>query len=1201
MNKARKLSSSARVRRKGIACASAVSLALAGAIVVPAVPGGFQVSSANAQTAPPLDFVRVFNQTKDDANDWHAKVQFTGPGTVTSARIIFEPKDGTTTEPGTAGSLPATGTYQVVKTTRSGPEVLGTVTGTVKESSWQGLPVYELAVDFTSNPNIGSINISGNTDFIDIVAVGQAGNYPIAGGAGQSQNTYAYLNDYAADNLNIDGEPNGGRDLLKAEEDKTKCVIDVTRRNVGVSTWIAESYYDSGDGSNPQGKPRNDRRNYTVLQYRVDGVQGAEAFEPIGYTDWVYNALAYNPADGYLYAISQNRPLNGNSAYDRTKQQDGSRPQGHLLRISPNTGDVADLGRIAPIGPNYDGDVSGGMTNGTFDLDGNLIFANNSASGSGDVYKINFNGGSATQLSEPAHDVDSQTITASYEPHGVLRSANDWAYYGFENKSYIWSLNSENGRRYLNRTNVNDSNDVKRIDVTGISTPTGQRLPDAVYGNAWTYANGNLGFSANNVNGSGYAFQLALDDAFGSNPRVGLVSVETVPVSINNDATSNAFTVAEYEKAGVDLGVEKTLEMVDGQPKWTIKVTNNSDCASSGFTLRDLISGDLSNVTVSTDDDGWSRSTAEGGNLNWAHGPLGRKQSTSLVVEADVAEGKCAINKVSVIGNEPDPKGENNADAAGDCDPALSIKKYINGHDAQDTDTTDWPEIFPGKTVEIKYVVKNTGTGKVTDIKLTDLVGEGEKASKIQGLINAQLKDVAPFDLEGGAEEPISIQIELPEDIGSDSYEHRNSATAEGNFDPNNQEFPTFNGGDGEVGYDPFPQTVPARKVKSDPDEANAYFRSTPPVVENPQFAVEKLSNQSAINLERNEDGKYAYSAEYTIIVRNDGKGDGEHAAIYDVPLRGVGFELNSVKVDGQDAQLQNGRYKIADGAALAAGESKQYTVTVAGTISDAAANNLPAAYGQCKADGTDLTKDSGLVNVVNMDGDSDGPDNNIVCTPVELRRLNIEKRIDGREEAVVKPGEPMDIWYRVRNTGNVTLHDVKLSDNVQENNKALQEEITKQLNGQDTFDLEPGEIRDVHISVKAPEGEHVNEARADVPPTTIPPVTLPHTTVPGKPVPVSYTHLRAHETPGLGDVYKRQSRRRSPSRSTSTATTMAPPSRRARTWRSSTAWSTRAACLSTASASSTRSPRPPISRACRRQSTPSWRRSRRSSWSRAA
>ena len=857
-------------------------------------------------------------------------------------------------------------------------------------------------------------------------------------------------------------------------------------------------------------------RNHTVLQYRVDGTQGAEAFKPISSSKWVYNGLAYNPADGYLYAVSQDRPLNdGDQSGLNNNPKDPKYPAGYLLRISPETGGVAKLGKIAPAGDagSFSKDINSGITNGAFDRAGNYIFSNNSVNGSGDIYTIKFEGGSGTELSLPVTSPDDTQIQAVRRQHDPLINANDWAYY-FEtrsedgrtyietprDKSFIWSLNSSDGRVYLHRTDVSTGN-VLKLDVTGISTPTGQKLePGVTYGNAWTYSNGNLGFSANQKN---LAYQLSIQDPFGTHPRVGLISVEQVPTSYNNDATSNAFTVAEFEKAGVDLGVEKTLEMVDGHPKWTIKVTNNSPCASSGFTVRDLISGDLSNVKVSTEDSGWTQSTAErGDSLNWVHGPLGAEQSTSLVVEADVADGKCAINKVSVIGNEPDPVSENDVAAAGDCDPALSIKKYINGKDAQDADRDNWPEIFPGDTVNIKYVVKNTGSGEVTGIKLEDIVDKGENPSKIQDLIKKELEKVKIFSLEGSQETEIPINFRMPESIGSDTYEHRNYAKAAGVFDPNAQDFPTFNGGDDEVGFDPFPQTLPARKVESEPDEANAYFRPTPPVVENPQFSVEKLSNQSAINLERNQDGKYAYTAEYTIIVRNDGKGDGEHAAIYDVPLRGVGFELDSVQVDGQDAQLQNGRYKIADSAALAAGESKTFTVTVSGTISDAAAGNLPAAYGQCDATGADATKNSGLLNVVNMDGDSDGPDNNIVCTPVELRRLNIEKRIDGREEAIVKPNEPMDIWYRVRNTGNVTLHDVKLSDNVQENNDALQQEITKQLNGQDTFDLEPGEIRDVHISVKAPEGEHVNEARADVPPTTIPPVTLPHTTVPGKPVP---------------------------------------------------------------------------------------------------
>lgn len=80
-------------------------------------------------------------------------------------------------------------------------------------------------------------------------------------------------------------------------------------------------------------------------------------------------------------------------------------------------------------------------------------------------------------------------------------------------------------------------------------------------------------------------------------------------------------------------------------------------------------------------------------------------------------------------------------------------------------------------------------------------------------------------------------------------------------------------------------------------------------------------------------------------------------------------------------------------------GEYKDYRVVVNGTVTDQAANALPAAVGQCDAvTPQNPGAGSGLVNVVTMEGDSDGPANNIVCEPVELRRLNIEKRIDGRE-----------------------------------------------------------------------------------------------------------------------------------------------------------------------------------------------------------
>ncbi|MGV0373147.1 DUF6923 family protein [Corynebacterium pilbarense] len=704
-------------------------------------------------------------------------------------------------------------------------------------------------------------------------------------------------------------------------------------------------------------------------------------------------------------------------------------------------------------------------------------------------------------------------------------NANDWAFEGLKQNKYIWSVSDDepwaNGER-LQTPDGALGKGTQRLwrtdtttgvtdfwDINELKTPAGDTIDPGIYGNAWTYGNGDLGFSNNNT---GTAYRIALKNSEGPRDEVeiALVSKERVPHSYNNDAATNAYTISELEKAGVDLEVSKKLKKVDGKWEWTIEVTNNSPCASSGFAIRDLIGGNLSEVDVVPVSDGWtSQKTAKDGTLNWTHGPLkGNNEETAILrVTAGRSTEECAVNRASVIGNENDPNPNNDSAADGDCDPQLEIKKYIGPFDeskspadhdpldAQDADT-DWPTIESGQPVLIRYVVTNTGSGTISDISLSDVVDTSADKDRLQQDIDDALGKQEKFSLSPDESKTVNIVVKAP---AADSDDHRNEATADGVLDPRDGDFRRPPEGE----FDPFDEKPV--KIRSKTDEANALIRkedTPPPVVENPQFSVEKLSNQSAINLERNQDGKYAYTAEYTIIVRNDGKGDGKHAAIYDEPLRGAGFELNSVKVDGKDAQLEDDGYKIADGAALAAGKSKTFTVTVSGTISDAAAGNLPAAYGQCDATGADATTNSGLLNVVNMDGDSDGPDNNIVCTPVELRRLNIEKRIDGRGEAVVKPGEPMDIWYRVRNTGNVTLHDVKLSDNVQENNKALQEEITKQLNGQDTFDLEPGEIRDVHISVKAPEGEHVNEARADVPPTTIPPVTLPHTTVPGKPVP---------------------------------------------------------------------------------------------------
>lgn len=73
---------------------------------------------------------------------------------------------------------------------------------------------------------------------------------------------------------------------------------------------------------------------------------GRENYKPIGQpSKWVYNALAYNTEDKWLYAVSQIADAKGGAnAYHYCY------PMGHLLQIDPSNGNVYNLGPI--VGPN---------------------------------------------------------------------------------------------------------------------------------------------------------------------------------------------------------------------------------------------------------------------------------------------------------------------------------------------------------------------------------------------------------------------------------------------------------------------------------------------------------------------------------------------------------------------------------------------------------------------------------------------------------------------------------------------------------------------------------------------------------------------------------------------------------------------------------------------------------------------------------
>lgn len=115
------------------------------------------------------------------------------------------------------------------------------------------------------------------------------------------------------------------------------------------------------------------------------------------------------------------------------------------------------------------------------------------------------------------------------------------------------------------------------------------------------------------------------------------------------------------------------------------------------------------------------------------------------------------------------------------------------------------------------------------------------------------------------------------------------------------------------------------------------------------------------------------------------------------------------------------------------------------------------------------------------------------------------------QDAAPVKPGDDMQLRYTVTNTGSVELAGVDVVDKVTRLDEGDAAAFTNEINAAlaevgRNLSLEPGESKTITVTVKAPEGYHVNEAIATAPPvvteetvvSSVPGTTGPSTTNPG-------------------------------------------------------------------------------------------------------
>lgn len=467
-------------------------------------------------------------------------------------------------------------------------------------------------------------------------------------------------------------------------------------------------------------EPKNRFRYKSQLWYQPAG--GGDYIRIGAETGWVYNALAYNPQDNWLYAISQTRNGTG------TENEDPCFPSSHLLQINPLTGEVFDLGFVASrqnrrSSAFEDKDRYGGVNAGVILADGTYVVSNSSISGTRNLYKV-----AIPSVTSVGTTAERTNIKSYSEDYAVTAQAD----------GFIWGIRSAASRypNQLERINIRTGR-VNSIGISSLTTESGEAFPRGKnWGKSWTYGNGNLGFGTGSDGANTTSIQLQV-----KNPTAPLSLSNIKLIAVNNNAPASFNTDgASYLGSPVtpDLKVEKTFNgITNRKANWKIRVTNEGKGGSSGFTLNDNLPNGYTVADIKRDIT--VADTTRGGiprvvdyNVSKNHGNQGNDQIQVLV--GSVPEGRevtisvmatlptraieqCVANTVTITPNESDPVVNNNVSTA-DCGlefekKAIDIRGTEEGIEVEDGQVMKGLGGEDYRTVRFDLIVKNPGVAEL--------------------------------------------------------------------------------------------------------------------------------------------------------------------------------------------------------------------------------------------------------------------------------------------------------------------------------------------------------------------------------------------------------------------------------------------------------------------------------------------------------
>ncbi|OFO99191.1 prealbumin-like fold domain-containing protein [Corynebacterium sp. HMSC034H07] len=362
---------------------------------------------------------------------------------------------------------------------------------------------------------------------------------------------------------------------------KEECQDPVTSRQPKRDLTPAE-FADGSPVYVVTSEPKDLRRDTSILSRQVN--QGRD-FRQVGEsTPWVYNALAFDSSDNWLYAVSQIRGQNGDPCY----------PAGNLLQINPATGEVYNLGPI----------LKAGSTGTPFEKSGDRDLLN------AGVYTSEgfFVGNTSTSGSRHLYKVDVDKVTAQRVLGSQKSYSEDWAVLPQAQK-YMWGFQSkaQAGDKLILERFDTQTGDIRTWDLTGIKTLDGRTIsnPSASWGKAWTYSNGNLGFGSGSANANQLGFELKITNPDDDSPKFELVNImNNLPASFNTDAASDLVPPPPALQSNIAVKKQRSeTKVVDGEVRtfWTISVENTTDNASSGGTFWEYLPTDTHYGVNATD------------------------------------------------------------------------------------------------------------------------------------------------------------------------------------------------------------------------------------------------------------------------------------------------------------------------------------------------------------------------------------------------------------------------------------------------------------------------------------------------------------------------------------------------------------------------------------------------------------------------